>query len=74
MLKGLNTEEIDNLLCEYENLCHAFDVDKRGWITFMDYLILRTGIGLEKEIKLYKIKKRIDYIDEDFKDDEATNS
>jgi len=69
MLKGLDYKEIYNLSSEYNELCHFFDVDKKGWFTFKDYLILRTGISLEKEMKLYKIKQRIDDIDEDFKDE-----
>lgn len=69
IFQGLDGREIAKLMCEYKNMCDAYDVDKKGWITFKEYMALRTGIGLEKEMKLFKVKQRIDDIEEDFKDE-----
>lgn len=66
MFKGLDTKEIGKLLAEYKQICYSYDVDKKGWLTFTQYVILRTGIGIEKEIKMYRINQKINDIEEDF--------
>lgn len=66
MFKGLTTQEIGLLLEEYKQICVVYEVDKRNWITFIQYVRLRTGIGIEEQIKLYRINQKIDKIEEDF--------
>lgn len=66
MFKGLDTKVIAQLLIEYKQICRAYDVDKKAWLTFIQYIALRTGIGIEEQIKLYKVNQKIDKIDEDF--------
>ena len=67
MMNGFSIEEISKFLDEYNALCYNYEVDRKCWLSFMDFVILRTGIGLEKEIKKFKVKERIEDIDSDFK-------
>lgn len=71
MFNGLECKEIDNLIEEYYNLGLKYSRggrDAKEWMfSLKDYVIFRTGIGLEKEMKLYKVKQRFDNINEDFK-------
>ena len=66
MFKGLTKDELWELLEEYSKICAVCDVDKKGWMTFAQFVVLRTGIGIEEQIKLYRMNQKIDKIEEDF--------
>lgn len=65
-MNGFSKEELEQMLDEYHTLCCQHRVDEKGWLTFKDFLMLRTGIDLEKEMKLYKIQERLNDIEYDF--------
>lgn len=67
MMNGFSLEELSKLLDEYNYLCHIYGGNNNVGLSFKDFVILRTGIGLEKEIKEFKVKERIEDIDNDFK-------
>lgn len=71
MFKGLEYNELDQLVNEYYNLSlkySKYGKDAKEWMfSLKDYVIFRTGIGFEKEIKLFKVKQKLDNIESDFK-------